>query len=45
MARKKKSPIEEESRRKISDGRFNKPLDLRAQKLKYKKDLKRLRDI
>jgi hypothetical protein len=45
MARKKKSPIEEASRKGLSDGRYTEPLDARAQERKMKKDLKRLREL
>ena len=45
MARKKKSPIEEASRKGLTDGRYVKPLDVRAQKRKMDKDLKKLREL
>lgn len=45
MARKKRSPIEELSRKRLTDGRYKNPLDSRAQERKLKKDLKKLREL
>jgi hypothetical protein len=45
MARKKKSPIEERSRKGVTDGRYNKPLDARAQKKSIDKTLRKLREL
>ena len=41
MARKKRSPIEELSRKGLTDQRYRNPLDRRAQQRKYKKDLRK----
>ena len=45
MARKKRSPIEELSRKELTDGRCVNPWDPRAQERKFKKDLRKLRDL
>ncbi len=45
MARKKGTPIGKASRKGLVDGRYKKPLDPRAQERKFKKDLKRLREL
>lgn len=45
MARKKRSPIEELSRKGLTDQRYRNPLDRRAQQRKYKKDLRKLGEL
>jgi hypothetical protein len=45
MARKKSIPMVEESRKELSDGRYNKPLDVRIQERRINASLKTLRAL